>query len=586
MSEAMQALPVTTVDDCAEDFRARALEAYVGGDLETAHALFNNAIAVDPLYTDAIADLAAAELERGDMGLAMHWARRALVLEPGHDAARFTLAIAAQAAGQPEAAILTLDALLSDREFSRRNPELAQAARQKVCELKGVEFVDGDGIRVVDPAQASFRHRFDILVKYLYALGHLGLLPRWANVDVSEMYRRHIHLRTGGLEPGSEREKSTVDHYVSSFNALIESVARDGFDPAYPVPVSPKDGLPKNGAHRIAAALAARCHVAVIDEEGPGGRWDGEWFSVHGFSREERNVLLRAWASIKGQDACVALLWSPVESAWPDLEAEIDADMPIVSRRTIELAPEAFAEFVHDVYSFDWGPKTGENIERKVALLRAHAPRVRVLFVERPAGAADDLARRTKVALRERFASLSSVDDFTTLHISESEAETGHLMQIVASENNLRWLAYRGPARVSLVERLAEMHAAMVTRGVSASQCCVVGGSVLDVVGLRAADDVDFTLTSQARDAHFNSGVTKISNSLDVVTRNYPRSFNDTRALDDDELIENPSHHFVVRGMRFADPRIVLTRKQHQRRDKDLRDVALLAGFFDRIALS
>ena len=48
------------------------------------------------------------------------------------------------------------------------------------------------------------------------------------------------------------------------------------------------------------------------------------------------------------------------------------------------------------------------------------------------------------------------------------------------------------------------------------------------------------------------------------------------------EMIERPSAHFHVRGVRFADPRIVLTRKQHQRRDKDLRDVGLLAGFFDR----
>ena len=574
--------PPTALESAALGFRARALEAYVAGDLTVAHDLFAEAVTIDPLYADAIADLAAAELERGNAGLAVRWARRALVLEPDHDAARFTLALAAQAAGEADEAARVLKALVADKEFASRNPELIHAARQRLYEIEGVDCPYDSGLQIVDPTRASFRHRFDILVKYLYALGRLGMLPAWCNVDVDSLYRRHIHLRTGGIEPGSERDKNSLEHYLHDFDQLIASMASDGFDPAHPVPLSSVDGLPHNGAHRIAAALAARCHIAAVHEDGPGGRWDEDWFRTHGFSREERNVLLRAWASIKKAHACVALLWSPVESAWPALEAEIDAAMPVVSRRTIELPAAAFAEFVRDVYTFDWGPRTGENIERKVGLLSAHPPRVRVLFVERPCDASEDLARTTKLALRERFAHLCPVDEFTTLHLSESERETEHLMRIVASENNLRWLRHRSVPRDTLVERLAEMHAAMLTRGVPAPQCCVVGGSVLDAFGLREADDVDFTLASIPREAHFDAGVTQLSETLDVVTRNYPRSFTDEPPLDDDQLIGNPSHHFIVRGIPFADPRIVLVRKQHQRRDKDLRDVTLLAEFLER----
>ena len=95
----------------------------------------------------------------------------------------------------------------------------------------------------------------------------------------------------------------------------------------------------------------------------------------------------------------------------------------------------------------------------------------------------------------------------------------------------------------------------------------------------------DFTLRSAQRAAHFDDGVTRLGPTVDVVTRNYPRSFTAAPAIDDDRMIDDPDCHFLVRGVRFADPRIVMTRKQHQRRDKDLRDVAALSDWFERIGL-
>jgi len=130
-----------------------------------------------------------------------------------------------------------------------------------------------------------------------------------------------------------------------------------------------------------------------------------------------------------------------------------------------------------------------------------------------------------------------------------------------------------------------ELGGQAAARGIAAADCCVVGASVLDAFGLRAADDVDFTLRSAPRFAHFDGGVTHLSPTLDVVSFNYPRSFTADPAIDDDRMIDDPSCHFLVRGVRFADPRIVMTRKQHQRRDKDLRDVALLSDWFERIGI-
>lgn len=441
---------------------------------------------------------------------------------------------------------------------------------------------DGQELAILNPRALPLHGRFDIVAKALYARQRLGLLSERESVVARRLYAQHIHIRTGGAEPGDESRKGSIGDFVTQFDALIDSMARTGFDTYHPVPYSQENFLPLNGAHRIAAALAVGSDVALEFRPGPGGLWDMNWFAAHGFSRDDRDLLLRVWAELKGAKACIVLLWSAVEAQWEAIERDVAAVMPIVEARTVALPQDAFTELVHDIYSFDWGPKTGDNIARKVDLLAPFSPRLRVLFCEVPDQAAHDLPRRMKIALRDAYADVSPVDHFTTLHVSEGEKELGHLLNIFASSNNLRRLSQRTPLRAGFVDLLAEMRSTIDMHGIAADDCCVVGSSILDVFGLRAADDVDFTLSSAVRFARFDGGVTQLTPRVDVVSFNYPRSFSSVQALTDDEMIADRDAHFHVRGVRFADPRIVLTRKQHQRRDKDMRDIGLLGRFFER----
>lgn len=560
--------------------RQRALEAYASGDLAQAQRYFELALAANPLDPDTLADLGALAVQSGDVDAAMRWNRRALALEPAHDAARFAIASAFRLGNQYDEAIRVLRSLLDDPDFHRRAPDLALAARNDLDALLGRSSIDGS-VLVVDPRALLLGQRLDIIVKYLYARQRLGLAPLGDGTDAKRHYMQHIHLRTGGQEPGDEGRKGSMQEFLGQFDALIDSMAANGFDPECPVPFSSEDGLPLNGAHRIATALAVGCDIAVTSAAMPGGLWDMAWFRRHGYMREDRNLLLRTLATLKPEHFCVTLLWSPVEAQWPEMERRIGEYMPVVDSRTVELPREAFEELVHDIYSLDWGPRTGANIERKVDLLARHPARLRIVFCERPFDSDGNLPRAMKTELREAFAGFSPVDHFTTLHVSESAKETRHLMDIFASENNLRRLQRRRRLRPAFLDMLVELSEEAHRRGIDLADCCVVGSSVLDALGLRAADDIDFTLRSELRFRQFDGGVTHLTDRIDIVSFNYPRSFSSTPALTDDELIARKDCQFHVRGIRFADPEIVLTRKQHQRRDKDLRDVALLSAFFD-----
>ena len=89
---------------------------------------------------------------------------------------------------------------------------------------------------------------------------------------------------------------------------------------------------------------------------------------------------------------------------------------------------------------------------------------------------------------------------------------------------------------------------------------------------MRASTDIDFTLKDHYRKARYGSGVTHLTPVVDIVTAGYHRS-HQRAAIGDDELVDNPDHHFMFRGMKFANPEIVLDQKDFYRRDKDVRDV-------------
>src|SRR5688572_9683161 len=79
--------------------------------------------------------------------------------------------------------------------------------------------------------------RLDIAAKVLFAQLHLGQISEPADVSIRDIYRQHILLRTGGIEPGSPN-KNTIEKYESTFIELIDDMASHGFRAASAIPVN------------------------------------------------------------------------------------------------------------------------------------------------------------------------------------------------------------------------------------------------------------------------------------------------------------------------------------------------------------
>lgn len=451
-----------------------------------------------------------------------------------------------------------------------------------------------DSVRSIAPLKLLFPRRLDLVCKYLYfrelASGTDGTAR--GTSSATRLYERHITKRTGGIEPpdpflpaSKHVDKVSVADYERQAKNLLAGMKANGFDPETPVTYF-RDGTLGNGAHRISAALALDIPVFARLEEGHGTAWGFRWFLENGFSSDELQTILYWYTHLKIDDVVVFVFYAPARNHW-DLFADMIAkvfyvvgqiDLPIDS-------PLGMYELVHDLYGTLEPLSSTGVINRKALLLAMTQPQaVRVLVAERRDSADDiyTIATTAKNRCRELARDTVAPDAFLSAHAASSKAETSNLAGVLLSPNNLHQLSRRrSPGlRAEFGRWLAECREACIRSEIGPDDICVVGSSSLEVVGVRPSTDIDFTLKSHYRKSRYGTGVSHLTPVVDIVTAGYHRS-RERPAISDDELVDNPDLHFRFRGLKFANPEIVLDQKDFYRREKDVRDVELAARALD-----
>jgi hypothetical protein len=448
------------------------------------------------------------------------------------------------------------------------------------------ETRSSDPIEELHPAKLLSPRRMDLVCKYLYfrelasaqAAGGTG-----ASIAAG-MYEKHIHHRTGGVEPpdpyeaysGDSAMKVSLADYTRQAQTLLASLQSRGFDRSAAITYF-RDGTLGNGAHRLSAALALNIPVFARVGQGEGTAWPFRWFLENGFTLEELQRLLYTYTQLKPEDVIVFVLYSPSQRYWDRFGQLIAQRFYSVGHLDVSVeSPLAMYELIHDLYGTA-DPVSATSVINRKALLLAMAPlTVRVVVAERHNNDQDvyAIADSTKTECRELAHDTVAREIYLSAHASSSKEETLNLAGVLLSPNNLHQLRRRVSAGVrgEFGEWLTECRRSCAREGIAIDDICVVGSSPLEVVGVRASTDVDFTLKSECRRVKYGPGVTHLSPAVDIVTAGYHHARNGP-AIDDDELIENPEWHFRYRGLKFANPEVVLDQKDFYRREKDVRDL-------------
>ncbi|WP_342639137.1 tetratricopeptide repeat protein [Vibrio metschnikovii] len=433
---------------------------------------------------------------------------------------------------------------------------------------------DGQSLQHVAPETLFTAKRFDLCSKLLYARSLLGLPSSNSSIDPTELYLRHIHLRTKGKEPDNLTKTSLAD-YQHSFAQLLESMQQHGFDESHAIPLAQDGGL-LNGAHRGAAATALRlAQIPVVFMDRPQGiGWDFNWFLQRGFNLDELNELLLCWLQSTPERGHIVILWPAVVEHWDSMTAEIANELELVTQRDLTFTALGFSELVKDIYSTDKVAELMPNILAKVDKLAAYPPKLRVLVVYGDSRRVHAL----KVKTRQQYDAIVPEQLFCTLHASADHAEALHLGHILFHQPTLTLLQNRTrPLSAHLCNWIAEAKQALVNRGASVQDGCVVGGAVLDAYEVRQADDLDMTVSSTVRQAHFSDKACPLTDTIDIVNKDYARSV--SGVICDDNLLVDRALHLYVRGFKFASLNVVRQRKSYSQREKDLVDLAKISRY-------
>lgn len=543
--------------------------AFVQGDYALAEKIATDVLKLEANYDEAhvLRGYALTELARIDEAIESH--QQALDINPTLNDVRLHLAKMLFTATRVDDAAACLQAGLT-YGLTQANVE------QLMAELTGTNHIHHQPVTWVNPVELLHSGRMDVAAKWLYARELLGLPTFHSGIEVEDIYLRHILFRTGGAEPGDETRKGNLQSFTAQFSQLVKSMKTKGFDANQPIPVARRTGLILNGAHRLAVALALGIQKVPVtyNDNVDGLTWDTDWFINEGFSPLEIDEIVRAWITMRGPHAGCVILWPTVEDHWSSMIKRIQAVTPIAMQRTITLPPHAFAELVRDMYATDWGPVPGENIERKIAFLKEFKPCLRFLVVATPDA---ETLIKLKNELRQEMNNVIPTDLFTTLHTTDTMRETAYIGDLFLNRANLKALAKRplNGFRPDYLTWLQQYHSTLQDVKIDPEACCVVGSGVLEALNIREATDIDFTITHELRNQYFTGGVTHLTPDLDVVALNYPRTLLRPSAPTDNDLIRDRALHTRFRGLKFASLDVVITRKQTQRRPKDLVDIAL-----------
>jgi hypothetical protein len=325
--------------------------------------------------------------------------------------------------------------------------------------------------------------------------------------------------------------------------------------------------------------IVARLH------QGRGTAWGFNWFVENGFTTDELQRLLNAYTYLKPDRVAIFVCYSPARQYWDSFVKTIAQAFYLVGHVDIAIDSElGMYEVVHDLYATLEPLSSTGVINRKALLLAMAQPlALRVILAERRHDGDDvyEIAGDVKNICREAARDVVAPGSYLGVHAGSSQAETLNLARVLLSANNLRQLRRRRSAgvRAEFLKWLAECRDVCRRSAIALDDICVVGSSPLEVIGVRPSTDIDFTLKSNYRKARYGSGVTHLAPSVDIVTEGYHRS-RDRPAICDDNLIDSPEYHFMFRGLKFANPEIVLEQKDFYRRDKDVRDVETAAALF------
>lgn len=436
----------------------------------------------------------------------------------------------------------------------------------------------------ISPKEMLRAERLDLIVRYLLAKDMIHGIENKANLS---LYARMILARNNAFEGEayfSDYTREGTAEYINALKTLCVSMKEKGFDESNFIPVG-ENGVILNGAHRTAAALALEEDIWIKCYQDQSGNvnFGIQWFEGNGFNTEDKIRILRGYADLY-EHCGIMLLFGPCMEQWDYLQSQFAKQMTVVGTVELNFSDNyiAFENLFREIYSDPlW---RNVYIDRKVELLKMSPLKMRVLLVSDEGFKQYDLYKTmgiAKLELRDRMYFDTNIAP-VVMHGSDSVEEFEHLKRIVLSVNNLKHLKMRVARNYSeeFVVRLDVLKKMLHEKGIPIDDVCISGSCGMEILGLRKANDVDFFVAKQYREAYGDKTISW-TDHIEYVRLNSIKTID--ALYEDDLLISDDNFHYIFNDLKFVNWDIIAGKKKHDNREKDVKDVRLFELFKDYI---
>ena len=324
----------------------------------------------------------------------------------------------------------------------------------RVCSVYGVSQQSDYTIEWVGPKTLIVPERIDVLLKLYYIEARVcGLNMR----DVTQIYSNHIHAITGFKdEENGQPDKNSIDTFLLSFDKLIDSFQKKGFDTDKSViPVS-NDNVILDGAHRLACCIYFKQPVAIVRIHHVGLKskvkppiYDYGYFEHYLLGRKELDLAVSQYINYSPTNLYIACLW-PIIS---DLDSRkkvislIKSKYKIVCCKTISPSFNLFDRLIAQVYMHDeWVGAIENNFSgsqgKSLMTFKNNSLLTFIVF--------EGYSTEETLALKDEIRNMFNIGKHS-IHITDTNEQTAFLANIAFNENSLNLLEYADTGRYSKI---------------------------------------------------------------------------------------------------------------------------------------
>lgn len=394
--------------------------------------------------------------------------------------------------------------------------------------------------------------RFDLIYKILF-IEHIN------DEEPIYSYYKSLYLKSiatfNNFYEEEPKKESDID-FIESFITTYKQICENGYNNEYPVPVNNELQL-YDGAHRLSIATVFNLDIPIEYME-HSDIFDYKFFKKRKIDNDLADI--GALEYVKHNNYAHIVQVFPVVDSKMDsfIEGVLEQHGFIYYKKEFPISYNGIVRIKRVNYgSENWAGNRGNDFaglkSHALNCLGLHKMRVYVFVCE-----STEKARLAKTIIREKLNS----GNFP-IHINDRHEEALELANIYFNRNAIDWIN-SGKYSIDFDEIADEVIKYCEDNQIPLDDLCVSSSSVINIYGMRKADDIDCICKSKYRIVDYG----RISSHLSE-NKYYSKPF--------DELVTNYNDNFVLHGVKFLSMHQLRLFKSHRHEwPKDFKDLYLI----------